>query len=176
MLPLVLAHRHQVRLVQQNIRRHQHRIGKQARSDVIRVLLGLLLELGHAAQLAKLGIAAQDPTQLRVLRHMALDEHDVLLRVQAAGDILGQLGHRTAAQLRRILPDGDGMHIHDAVNAVIFILEGHPVLDGAHVRTQGQFAAGLDTAENSLFPSLVFHKSHLAVQYRRKGSNLICVL
>ena len=81
MLPLVLSHRHQVCLVQQNIRRHEDRIGKQARSDVVCMLLGLGLELGHAAQLAELGIAAQDPAQLRMLWHMALYEHNVFLGV-----------------------------------------------------------------------------------------------
>ena len=159
MLPLILPYRHQVRLVEQNVRRHQHGVSKEAGSDVVCVLLGLLLELRHAAQLTELGIAAQNPAQLRVLGHMALDEHDVLLRVQAAGDILGQLGHGTAAQFRRILADGNGMHIHDAVNAVIFILKSHPVLDRAHIRAERQFTAGLDTTENPLFPYFVFHAS-----------------
>ena len=157
MLLLISTHRHQVRLIQQDIRRHQHRISKQARGDVVRVLLGLLLELGHAAQLAELRIAAQDPGQLRVLGHMALNEHDVLLGVQAAGNILGKLCHGPAAQLRRVLANGDGMHIHDAIDAIIFILQVHPALDRAHIRSQGQLTAGLDSAEDSLFPNLVFH-------------------
>ena len=39
MLLLVRAHRHIVRLVQQNVRRHQRRIGKQTEIDVVGVFL-----------------------------------------------------------------------------------------------------------------------------------------
>ena len=151
MLPLILSHRHQIRLIQQNIRRHEHGIGKQPRCDVVGVLLGLGLELGHAAQLAELGVAAQHPAQLRVLGHMALDEHDVLLGVKAAGDVLRKLVHAAAAQSGGILPHGDGVHVHDAVQAVVFVLQSHPIADGAHVGAEGQLAAGLYAAEYPFF-------------------------
>ena len=158
MLPLILTHRHQIRLVQQDIRRHQNGVSEQAGGDVVRVLLGLLLELGHAAQLAELGVAAQNPAQLRMLGHMALDEHDVFLRVQSAGDILGQLVHAAAAQGGGVLPHGDGVHIHDAVQAVILVLQGHPIADGTHIGAEGQLTAGLDAAEYSfLFLNGGFH-------------------
>ena len=57
MLALVLAYGHQVRLVEQDVRRHEHRVGEEAGGDVVGVLLGLLLELGHAAELTELGAA-----------------------------------------------------------------------------------------------------------------------
>ena len=151
MLALILPHRHQIRLVQQNIRRHEDGISEEAGGDIIGVLLGLGLELGHAAQLAELGVAAKDPAQLRMLGHMALDEHDVFLRVQSAGDILGQLVHAAAAQSGGILPHGDGVHVHDAVQAVVFVLQSHPIADGAHVGAEGQLAAGLYAAEYPFF-------------------------
>lgn len=63
-----------------------------------------------------------------------------------------------AAQVGGILAHGDGVHIHDAVQAVVLILQAHPVLDGAHVGAERQLAAGLDAAENSLFGrSICFH-------------------
>ena len=157
MLALVLSHRHKVRLVEQNVRRHQHRVREESGGDVVGVLLGLLLELGHAAQLAELGIAAQNPAQLRVLGNVALNKQDALLRVQSAGEILGQLLQRPAAQVRGILAYGDRVQVHDAVHAVIFVLHGHPVFDRAHIGAQGQVTAGLDAAEHSLFPLLIFH-------------------
>ena len=46
-LLLIVAHRHQVGLVQQDISCHQGRIGKQSAVDVLRILGGLVLELGH---------------------------------------------------------------------------------------------------------------------------------
>jgi hypothetical protein len=90
-----------------------------------------------------------------VLGNVALDEEDALFRVQAAGDILGQLAQRPAAQICGHLPHGDGMHIHDAVDALVFVLKGDPVFDGAHIRPKGQLSAGLDAAENPFL--LAFH-------------------
>ena len=75
---------------------------------------------------------------------MALDEHDVLLRIKAAGDVLRQLLQRSAAQVCRYLTDGDGVHIDDAVQAVVFVLKRDPVLDRTHIRAERQIAAGLD--------------------------------
>ena len=158
MLHLIRAHGHQIRLVQQNIRRHQHRIGKQACRDIIRMLLRLILELRHASQLAELGIAAQHPAELRMLGYMALDKHDILFRIQAAGDILRQLRNGPAAQIRRVLPDRNGVHIHNAEQAVIFVLQRRPVLDGAHIGTQGQLSAGLNAGKNTL---LCVHEKNL---------------
>ena len=63
---LVLARRGRVGLVEQDVRRHQHRVGEQAGGDVVGVLFGLVLELGHAGQLPKLGVAAQHPGQLHL--------------------------------------------------------------------------------------------------------------
>ena len=158
MLLLILTDRHEVGLIDENIRRHQHRVGEQARGDVVRVLGGLVLELRHAAQLAELRVAAEHPRKLRVLGHMALNEHDVLRGVKPAGDVLRELVDRAAAQVGGILAHGDGVHIHDAVQAVVLLLQAHPVLDGAHVGAERQLAAGLDAAENSLFDrSVCFH-------------------
>ena len=149
MLALVLADGDEIRLVQQDIGRHQNRVGEQARRDVVGVLLGFHLELRHARQLAELRIAPQHPGKLRVLRHMGLDEHDILLRVQPAGDILRQLLQTSAPQIGRHLPDRNGVHIDDAVDALIFVLQRDPVFDRPHIRAERQIAAGLDTGKNT---------------------------
>ena len=146
MLLLVAAHGHQIRLIQQNIRRHQSRIGKQARVDVVGVLGGLILELGHAAQLAEHGVAVQHPAKLGVGRNMGLDEQHVFLRVQTAGDIGRQLDQGVPPQLRRDLPHGDGVHVGHHIVAVILIRQRRPVSDGAQIGTQRQVAGGLDAA------------------------------
>ena len=170
MLALILAHGDEVCLIQKNVGSHQHRVSKEACGNVVSMLGSLGLELGHAAQLTKLGIAVEDPAQLCVLRHMALDEHDVLLRIEAAGDILCQLIHAALTHQRGILTDSDGVHVHDAIQAIILILQGYPVFDSAHIRTQRQLTGGLNTAENTLF-SILLHNtkphfiSDLASQY-----------
>ena len=126
-LLLILAHRHQIGLVQQNVRRHQSGIGEQTAVDVVRILGGLVLELGHAAQLAEHGVAVQHPAQLRVLVDMALDKQGVLFRVKAAGDVLCQLLQRPSAQVSRILTHGDGMKVSHEIEAVIVVGAFRPV-------------------------------------------------
>ena len=145
---LIRAHGDQIRLIEQNIRRHQDGIGKQSGGDVVRVLLGFLLELRHAAQFAELGIAAQNPAQFGVLGDVALNKEDILFRGQAAGDVLRQLFQRPPPQLRRFLTDCDGVQIHNTVDALIFLLQRDPAPESAHIRPQCQFSAGLNAAEN----------------------------
>src|SRR3546814_5750659 len=74
-------------LIQQDIRRHQHRIIEQASVDVVGVFGALVLELRHAIELAHLRVAVEHPAQPRVRRHMALHEQRVVRRIKPAGDI-----------------------------------------------------------------------------------------
>ncbi len=83
MLLLVLADRNVRGAIQQNVRRHQHRIVVETHGRVFAVLAGLFLELGHAVQPAEAGDAVEDPGQLGMAGHLALVEHDVLLRIDA---------------------------------------------------------------------------------------------
>ncbi|CZW17140.1 Uncharacterised protein [Enterobacter hormaechei] len=126
-LLLVFTHRHLVGLVQQNVGRHQHRIIKQTGVDILRVARRLILELGHAAQLAEIGVAVQRPAQLRVLWHVRLNENGALLWIDTARQVQRQRIERCFAQLLGILTRGDSMQIHDAVNAVVVILHAHPL-------------------------------------------------
>ena len=87
------------------------------------MLGALVLELGHAVQLAHIGKAVQDPSQLRVGAHMALAINQALLRVQAAGQVNGHQLLAAAAQGGGVLPDGNGMHVHHAVDAIVIILQ-----------------------------------------------------
>ena len=160
-LLLVVANGNQVGLVQQDIRSHQCRIGKQTAVDILGMLGRLVLELSHTAQLAEHGIAVQNPAQLSVLVNVGLDEEGVLLRVQAAGDVLGQLLQSAAAQVGRVLTDGDGVQVRHKVEAVIFIGTLSPVLHSAEVRTQGHITGRLDAGKHSFLGSCLFHIEYL---------------
>ena len=144
MLLLIFANGYQVGLVQQDIRSHQAGVGKQASIDVVGILGGLVLELGHTAQFTKLAVAVQDPSQLCVLVDMALNEQSILLRVQAACNILCQLLQGTAAQVSGVLANGNGMQVSHKIEAVILVGTLCPILNGTQVRAQGQVAGGLD--------------------------------
>ena len=151
MLLLVLSHRDHIRLIEQDVRCHQAGIGEEAAVDVLRVFRGLVLELGHAAELAEHGVAVEDPAQLRVLVDVGLDKEGVLLRVQAAGDILGQLLQRPAAQGGGVMAHRNGVEIRHKVVAVELLCPGPPVPYRPQVGAQCQITAGLDTGEHHFF-------------------------
>ncbi len=83
-----------------------------------------------------------------MLVHVGLDKNCVALRVQTAGDVLSHLLQSAAAELRRGLAHGDGMHIGHKVEAVELVRPGAPVLDGSQVVAQVELAAGLDAGEH----------------------------
>ena len=168
-LLLVFTHRHIIRLIQQNIRRHQGGIGKQTAVDVVCVFGRLILELGHPGQFAEHGIAVQHPAQLCMLVNVALDKQGILLRVQAAGNVLSQLLQGPPAQICRILPDRDGVQIRHEIITVKGISPLRPVLDGAQVRTQGQVTGGLDAGEHPFLGSFRNNFTH-------KHSRFLCGL
>ena len=58
---------------------------------------------------------------------------------------------RRFAQVRRVLPDRDRVHIHDAVDAAMRLLQGHELGDGAKVVAEMEIAGRLDAGENALF-------------------------
>ena len=84
-LLLVLADGHGVRVVEEDVGRHQHRIGEQAEirgdalGDLVLVAVGALEE-PHRRQ------APDEPGELAHLGHVALAPEDALLRVEAAGE------------------------------------------------------------------------------------------
>ena len=139
MLFLIFANRNLVGLIQQNVRRHQHRIVKQTGVNVFRIARGFVFELGHTAQFTEIGVAVQRPAQLRVLRHVRLNEDGAFLRVDTACQVKRQSIQRRFTQFLRILTRGDGMQIYDAVDAVIIILHAHPLTQRTHIVANGQF-------------------------------------
>ena len=106
MLLLILADGHIVCLIEQNIRSHEHGIGEEADIDIVCVLLGFVLELGHSRSLAELGVAVENPRELGVGVDMALDEHDVLIRVESYREQERKSLHGLASESRGILSDG----------------------------------------------------------------------
>jgi hypothetical protein len=63
-LALVVPDRHLIRLVQQDVRRLQHRIEEQARAHQRLLARRLVLELVHALEVAVRGDRAEQPGEL----------------------------------------------------------------------------------------------------------------
>ena len=136
---LVFTNRNLVSLVQQDIGRHQYRVVKQTGVDVFRIARRFIFELGHTAQFAEIGVAVQRPTQLCVLRYVGLNEDGALFRVNTAGQIQRQGVERRFTQRLRVLTNGDGVLVNDAIDAVVVILHVNPLTQRTHVVTDGQF-------------------------------------
>ena len=83
---------------------------------------------------------------------LALVEHDVLLRIDAGGD--EGRGHLAgvARELGRAAPDvhplRDRVHVDDAIDAVVGLLQLHEVDDRAEVIAEMQIARRLDARKN----------------------------
>ena len=161
MLALILADRNIVGLIQQDIRRHEAGIGEQAAVYIIGVLCAFILKLRHAAQLAEHGVAIEYPAKLRMLVNMALQEQDVLLRVYAAGNVLGKLLEAAAAQQLGILAHGERVQIGHEIITVKFLGSCAPVLHRAQVIAEVQIARGLDAGQHTFLFYLIFHFRYL---------------
>ena len=82
---------------------------------------------------------------------MALAVDQILLGVQTGCDIdCGKL-QAPSAKVRRVLAHGDGVLIHNAVDAVVIILQFHKIAQSPDVIAQGQRTGRLDTRKNDLF-------------------------
>ena len=159
MLLLILAHGHEVGLVEQDIGGHEGGVGKEAGIDIVGVLGGFVLKLGHAGELAEHGVAVQHPCKLAVGRHMGLDKEDALLRVKTAGNIVGQEHQGAAAQLRRVLTDGDGVLVGQEEVTVKLLNHIGPMAQRPQIVAQMQIAAGLNAGDHDFF--CTFHIKHL---------------
>ena len=150
MLLLVDAHGYEVGIVDEDVSRHEHRIGKQARVDILRMPGTLFLKLVHTRQLAEGRAAGEHPRQLRMSGHMALYEQHAPVRVDAASQQQRRSLPRLAAQVRRRL-----VHVGDHINTVVIALQRVPVAHRAHIIAQRKSAGGLDAAQDAFF--LFFH-------------------
>jgi len=147
-LALVVTHGHAIGVVEQDVGRHQRGIGQQAGRHEVRAF-GLVLELGHATELAERCRALEDPGQLGVLVHVALDEERGHVGIDADGEQqLGQL-ERAGPEVGGILRDGERVQVDDAVEGVGSVLVGHPVAQRAEQVAELHVAAWLDAREDT---------------------------
>ena len=107
----------------------------------------LIFKLSHTAQLTKLRITVQDPCQLRMGSHVALDEHQALLRIDTAGQQQRKGIQRLFAQRRRILTHSQRMQIRNKIGTVKIFLHLAPVADRTNIVTQGKNTCRLNTTQ-----------------------------
>ena len=141
-LALIVADWHPLGVVQEDVGRHEDRIGEQPDPDVF-LATPLVLELGHPAELAHGRRALQEPREPGVLGYLALDEDGAQRRVQSGGQ---EVHRRIESPLPQVLGldlDGQGMEVDDAEVGVVLLLMGHPLPHGPQVVPQMHLARGL---------------------------------
>lgn len=90
MLFLVFANGYFYASVQQDVGRHQHRVGKQSCVDVVGLSTCFVFERGYTLQFAQVGVHVQEQVQFRSFRNIALKVNGAFFRIEAQGDILCQ--------------------------------------------------------------------------------------
>ena len=128
------------------------------------MLGGFVLELGHAGQLAELGVAGQHPRQLGVRGHMALHKKHMVLRVDADRQQQGGQLAGAAAQLGRDLTHGQAVQVCHHIQAFIIRLQKGPVAHCADIIAQRGRAGGLDAREDSF--AFFFCHSYISLTNR----------
>ena len=146
-LTLVVAHRHRRGVVEEDVGRHEDGIGEEPDPDGL-LALPLVLELGHAPQLAHRRRALEQPGEPGVLGHLALDEERGPVGVEADGEQVESGIERVGPQDGRVDLRGQRMKVDDAVEGVVPVLEGHPVAQGPEVVPQGEIARWRDAGED----------------------------
>ena len=133
-LALVLADRHVVRPVEQDVGRLEDRVGEQAdaRGPLPR-LRRLVLELGHPPGLAEAGQALQHPRELGVRGDLALHEDRRPLRVDAHRQQLRRGPQGAFAQHLGVVLDGDRVQVRDEEERLVVALQVDPLPQRAQV-------------------------------------------
>ena len=149
-LLLVVADGHVRRAVGENVGRHQVGIDVEPDGGVLAVLAGLLLELRHAVEPAEPRHAIEDPGELGVLGDLALVEEDRALGIEPGGDVGGRHLADRGFELVGVLPDRDRVHVDDAVDALVRLLQLDPLQHGAQIVAEVQAAGRLHAGEDAL--------------------------
>ena len=137
-----------LRPVDEDVGRHQHRVGEQAdgraRCPCDLVLVGVRpLEQAHA------GDRREDPGQLGHLGHVRLAEEGRLRGVEAERQVVEGDVADVLAQERGVLDRRQGVVVGDEVEALALVLQRDVLPDGAEVVAEVQLARRLDAGEDA---------------------------
>jgi len=135
-LPLVVPDRNDVGLVQQDVARHEHGVREQAGGDEV-LLLRLLLELCHPAQLAEGGHRAEQPGGLGVRGHLALREHRRAVGIEAGREQHRRQRQRVRTELIGLVGRRDRVEVDDAEERVALLLRRDVLAEAARVVAEG---------------------------------------
>src|SRR6185503_4241044 len=145
-LYLILSYRHEASFIEQYVSRLQHGVREYSHRDAF-LPLRFVFVLSLALELAQRRDAGQQPIQLGVRGDVRLDEDDAPLRIEPGGVQADRHVDRELRQRGRVVRLSNGVQIDDTEQTLVLGLQPHPVLDGAEVVADVEFAGRLDAAE-----------------------------
>ena len=146
-LPLVVTDRDDVGLVEQDVAGHQHRVREEPGRDEL-ALVGLVLELGHPAELAVARDGRQEPARLRVRGHLALGENRRPLGIEPRRQQRREEIECALVKVGRVVVGGDRVQVDDAEEALAALLRGGVLAEAADQVAEVLVAGGLDAGED----------------------------
>lgn len=91
-------------------------------------------------------------------RDFRLVEDNVRGRIDSGGDVGGSDLARVRRQFLRLLPDRDRVHVDDAIDAFMRLLQRNEIADRAKIIAEMQVAGGLYARKNAVVG--LFHRSN----------------
>ena len=161
MAGLVLAHRHVLGLVDQDVGRLQQRVAQESVGGQILVFELFLLVLvgGYTLEPAQGCAHGQQREQLGMFGQSALQEDGALLGIQARGQPVDHhLVDVFLDDFAAFVVGGQGMPVGHEVKALHLGLQANPVLEGSVVVTQVQGPGGAHARENTIFHCVISPK------------------
>ena len=159
-LQLVFADRNKIRIVQQNIRGHQHGVGEQTTVHVFQSI-GFVLETVGERQALVGEEAVEVPSQFRYLRHIALAVEDRSFRIQPKGEPGG--GYRIGVFPQRcpVFDLRQRVQIGDEQERLVFRLVGevNGGPNGAEQVAQMRGACALNAGEDACHARQIYSGS-----------------
>ena len=132
---LVLAHRHEVSVVEEDVRRHECRIGEQSRIDVVRVLSHLVLEGGATLKFANVGVHVEEEVEFDDFGNVALHVERDTFGVETRREVVNDDFFNIASDVVRVRVGGEAMIVsnEEIAISVIELLQTYEVLQGTEV-------------------------------------------
>ena len=150
-LLLVFADGDACGLVDEDVGGHEGGVSEQAGVDVVGVLAHFVLEGGDALELAEVGVHVQEEVELDGLREVALEVDGGLLGVEACGEVLDEDGASVLVDAAGSGVSGQGVVVGHEEVAVVDVLHGDEVAQGAEIIAEVQVAGGAYTATYYIF-------------------------
>src|SRR6185437_5421328 len=153
MLELVVADRHDGRVIQNDVCRHEHGIIEKSHVDVGFLLGGLVLELGHPFHLADRRDGVQYPRKFAVCGDPRLLVDDGFFGIKAGGKVYGEKIGDVLRELFWILWFGDRMEVGDEEKAMIIdgVLKVHEIAERPEIIAEMELPAWLDARDKYRF-------------------------